>query len=60
LADEPTGSLDHATGQTVITLLKQLAHQENSALILATHDREVARQADRVVAVESGSVVSKQ
>ncbi|HRW10083.1 MAG TPA: ABC transporter ATP-binding protein [Caldilineaceae bacterium] len=60
LADEPTGSLDHATGQTVVALLKQLAHQEHSALILATHDPEVARQADRVVAVESGSVVSKQ
>ncbi len=56
LADEPTGSLDHAAGQTVVALLKQLARDEQTAILLATHDQEVAHVADRVVSVESGAV----
>ena len=47
-ADEPTGSLDHATGTTVLTSLLSAARVDGVAVILVTHDPEVAGRADRV------------
>ncbi|MBI1257237.1 MAG: ATP-binding cassette domain-containing protein [Chloroflexi bacterium] len=54
LADEPTGSLDQATGEAIITLLKQTAEAQQIALIIVTHDLEIAAQADRVIHLSDG------
>lgn len=51
LADEPTGALDGDTGQAVLTLLFDLARRQGRTVILVTHSAEVARAADRVVAL---------
>ena len=44
LADEPTGNLDHKTSEEVVQLLCSLAAQTNTALIVATHDHELAKR----------------
>jgi putative ABC transport system ATP-binding protein len=56
LADEPTGSLDSATGQSVARLLTEAAHEQGTAVLLVTHDPAVARHAQRVVTLRSGRV----
>lgn len=56
LADEPTGNLDDETGEQVISLLFNLARQNNTALILVTHDQELARRCSRVLKLEKGSL----
>ena len=57
LADEPTGNLDDATGATVMGLLDALTRRAGKTLLLATHSREVAALADRVVTIEGGRLV---
>lgn len=47
LADEPTGSLDRVTGKKVLDLLISLIEKENKALIIITHDEEVAKRMDK-------------
>jgi putative ABC transport system ATP-binding protein len=59
-ADEPTGSLDSATGDTVMDLLLGAARQEHTAVVLVTHDARVAQYADRIVAVHDGRVSEPQ
>ena len=54
LADEPTASLDSANAQAVTRLLVATARERGSAVVLVTHDSEVARHADRVVHLHSG------
>ncbi len=54
LADEPTGSLDEQTGDTVFALLKELARAEKVAVILCTHERRFAEACDRLVRVRAG------
>ncbi len=54
LADEPTGSLDEATGATVFALLKQLAERERIAIVLATHERRFAEACHRIIRVRDG------
>ncbi len=56
LADEPTGNLDSRSGRAVLDLLAELRATLGSALVLATHDREVARRADRVIALADGRI----
>jgi ABC-type lipoprotein export system ATPase subunit len=56
LADEPTGSLDEETGDTVFALLRQLADTRGIAVVLATHERRFAGQCDRMLQVRSGRV----
>jgi putative ABC transport system ATP-binding protein len=56
LADEPTGNLDTATGQSVLQLLEQLNTEEGVALVLVTHDREVAARARRQIRMRDGLV----
>jgi predicted ABC-type transport system involved in lysophospholipase L1 biosynthesis ATPase subunit len=53
LADEPTGALDRATATAVIDTLRTATRCSGTALVLSTHDEEVARQFDAVVAVEN-------
>ncbi len=54
LADEPTGQLDHATGRRVITTLIAWAEASECALVIATHDAEVAEAFDEVWHIEHG------
>jgi len=55
-ADEPTGSLDSATGSTVMELLGQI-HKDGLSVVMVTHNEEYARLAQRVVRMEDGLVV---
>ena len=57
LADEPTGNLDHATGQTVMDLLFHLRAQAGATLLLVTHDPALAARCDRRIALADGRVV---
>jgi putative ABC transport system ATP-binding protein len=54
LADEPTANLDSATAQTVTQLLLAAARERGTAVVLVTHDPDVARHADRLVRLRSG------
>lgn len=56
LADEPTGSLDEKTGETVFELLKETARKENVTIVMATHERRFAEACDRIFQVRSGIV----
>jgi len=56
LADEPTGNLDHATGQSVIDLLFDLRQRTGTTLLLITHDRDLASRCDRQVHLSDGRV----
>lgn len=58
LADEPTGSLDEETGDTVFALLRQLVDTRGIAVVLATHERRFAEQCDRILRVRSGRIES--
>ena len=56
LADEPTGELDFHTGVQILSLLHQQSHADRAVLVV-THNREIARVADRVIELSSGRVV---
>lgn len=53
-ADEPTGSLDTRTGDTIIELLFSLNRQRNTTLLLVTHDDRLAERCDRVLGLDAG------
>lgn len=57
LADEPTGALDTKTGQDIMKVFRQL-HACGMTLIIVTHDPDVARQAERVITLSDGQIVS--
>ena len=56
LADEPTGSLDFATGETVMDLMFELNREAGTTLVLVTHDRAIAGRCDRQLRIEAGRV----
>ena len=56
LADEPTGSLDHATGETVMQLMFDLNREAGTTLVLVTHDAGIAGRCDRQLHIEAGRV----
>ena len=56
LADEPTGSLDEVTGDTVFALLRTLVRERGITVVLATHERRFAEQCDRQLHVRSGRI----
>jgi len=58
VADEPTGNLDTTTGRYVLDLLAELRLEEGAALVMATHDRDVAARSDRVVHLRDGALAS--
>jgi putative ABC transport system ATP-binding protein len=58
LADEPTGELDFRTGVQILELLHAQTHDEGRAVLVVTHNREIARVADRVIELSSGRVVA--
>ena len=56
LADEPTGNLDHATGESVMKTLLDLVRRTGLAALIATHNVSLARRLDRIVALEDGKL----
>jgi putative ABC transport system ATP-binding protein len=58
LADEPTGSLDFATGATVMELMFELNREAGTTLVLVTHDRGIAARCDRQLKIDAGRLVS--
>jgi putative ABC transport system ATP-binding protein len=56
-ADEPTGNLDSKTGATIIDLLFELNQENNTTLILVTHDQALASRCLRTIKLDSGSLV---
>ena len=58
LADEPTGNLDAKSSQEVVTLLKLSQRRYKQTLILVTHDEMIASQAERIITISDGEIVS--
>lgn len=58
LADEPTGNLDQATGAEIITLLLAMAKKHQTALVLITHDEQLAEQCSRIIRIADGRIAS--
>lgn len=54
LADEPTGNLDHATATQVFDLMLQLNEKLNTALIIVTHDIQLAGKMDKIMTIQDG------
>jgi len=55
LADEPTGNLDSRTGREILNLFHKL-HEQGNTIIMVTHDREVANQAQRIIHIRDGEI----
>ena len=60
LADEPTGNLDKKNGQEIMENLKHSNKKYNQTLILITHDESIALQADRIIRIEDGKIISDE
>jgi putative ABC transport system ATP-binding protein len=58
LADEPTGSLDFATGERVMALMFELNAEQGTTLVLVTHDRGIAQRCQKRITIEAGCVAS--
>jgi putative ABC transport system ATP-binding protein len=58
LADEPTGSLDFATGEKIMELMFRLNQESGTTLVLVTHDMQIAQRCERRITLEAGRVVA--
>ena len=58
LADEPTGSLDFATGEKVMALMFELNREAGTTLVMVTHDRSIAARCDRQLQIEAGRLLA--
>jgi len=58
LADEPTGNLDSATGDSIIDIFKKLNTEKNATIILVTHELDVAKKTNRIVELVDGKIIS--
>ena len=58
MADEPTGNLDSANGKQVLDLLLQLNREEQTTLVLVTHDSQLAEHADRIITLRDGRILT--
>jgi len=58
LADEPTGNLDQKNSQQIIQLMKESNQKYNQTLIIVTHDENIASQANRIIRLQDGEVIS--
>ena len=60
LADEPTGSLDHATGEKVMALMFELNREQGTTLVLVTHDRGIAARCQRRLTIDAGCIAADE
>ncbi len=60
LADEPTANLDHATGDGILQLMKEINRDYRTTFIFSTHDQRVMSMADRLVRIEDGQLIAPQ
>jgi predicted ABC-type transport system involved in lysophospholipase L1 biosynthesis ATPase subunit len=60
LADEPTGNLDTETGESVLSLMRELPRRRGAAAILVTHDAQLTRYADRVLMMRDGRLTEPE
>ena len=58
LADEPTGNLDQKNSKEIIDMLKLSNRNLNQTILLITHDEKIALEADRIVTIEDGRIIS--
>jgi putative ABC transport system ATP-binding protein len=56
LADEPTANLDSKTGETIVELMKKLNDEKRVTIIMATHDPDMMKYADRIVYIRDGLI----
>ncbi len=59
LADEPTGNLDSKTGHEILTLFRKI-HEQGNTIIIVTHDRDIAQQAQRIIYIRDGKIVKEE
>ena len=59
LADEPTGNLDSATGKKIFDLLHDLSRNQNSTIVVVTHDLDIAGKTDRTFTIVDGKITTK-
>ena len=59
LADEPTGSLDFATGEKIMELMFDLNREQGTTLVLVTHDKSIAARCDRRITIEAGRMLEE-
>ena len=60
LADEPTGNLDQKNSREIIDMLKLSNRNLNQTILLITHDEKIAQEADRIVTIEDGQIISDE
>ena len=60
VADEPTGNLDKASGESIVALFKRLAAEEGLAILLTTHNTAFGAEADRAITLEDGRIVKQE
>lgn len=56
LADEPTGNLDEDTASSIVSILKECAHEMNKCVIVVTHSNDIAKQADVIMGLRKGKL----
>jgi putative ABC transport system ATP-binding protein len=60
LGDEPTAALDKESGRTVVTLMQQLAREQQTTIIMVTHDNKILDVADRIIIVDDGALAGAE
>lgn len=60
LADEPTGSLDSKSGRAVTEIFRKLNKEQGKTIIMVTHSNEVAQNADRIITISDGCIISDE
>jgi putative ABC transport system ATP-binding protein len=60
LADEPTAALDSQTGRNVMLMMRELAHKNERAVVVVTHDSRVLEFGDRIVRMEDGRIIDRE
>lgn len=58
VCDEPTSALDHKTGHEIMDLLRDLAHNQGTTLVVVTHDQRIYDHADRIAEIDDGRIVA--
>ncbi|EGT4873343.1 ABC transporter ATP-binding protein, partial [Clostridioides difficile] len=56
LADEPTGNLDETTADEIIALLKKTAHELGKCVVVVTHSKHLAEEADEILEIKNGAI----